>query len=355
METAPDVDAMTPSTAKSKLRRLARPVAVFAISRLIVLIAVALNAGGSLLRLGMWDGFWYLSATHGYSLLGYIGHGSGLPGQSNVAFFPVLPLSIRAVEAVTDLPDVEAAIIAVHVNGLILTVLLWELVLRLTDEHVANRSLALFWFFPGTAALSMVYAESAMLAFAVACLLALLDKRWLIAGVAAAFAGVARPIGIVLLPCCLREAVVAVRSDRDWKALAAPTLAPLGLVGYFGYLWATTGNPAMRLTAERAGWQAGWDFGSQNISAVVSLFTRPSVINTSGLLEGVGFAVVVIGGAMLCQWRPPSVIVVYTIAVLFATLLARTEPVGGFGPRLILIAFPLVIATARGEAQRSQS
>jgi hypothetical protein len=335
------------------------PLCIFAISRVVVFGSVAiagvLRHRDLLSSLAIWDGMWYLSAAHGYSLIGYILHPiqGALPGQSNMAFLPVLPLSIRAVSAITGLHALEAGILVVHVYGAALAVLLWQLIVRLTDKRVANRSVALFWFFPGAVVLSMIYAESALLVFAVVCLLALLDGRWVTAGIFAALAGAARPTGIVLVACCLWQAGRAIRRNHEWQALAAPVLAPLGMAAYFVYLWIETGQPDMWIQIERAGWGGGVDFGRQTMSGVVSAFREPASINTSVLLQLTGVAVVLVGGFFMWRWRPSSLIVVYTAGVLAMTLLSRTEPVGGFRPRLVLVAFPLIVSIAhqvRGRA-----
>src|SRR4029450_8469925 len=99
---------------------LATPLGVFAASRILVIGSVGAaplmrHGPGLSSSLALWDGNWYLSAARGYSLIGYVQHPvlGALPGQSNMAFFPVLPLSIRIVAALTGLPALPAGIIVV--------------------------------------------------------------------------------------------------------------------------------------------------------------------------------------------------------------------------------------------------
>jgi hypothetical protein len=337
----------TSSTASRAAHLLWRPLAVYLLSRLVVFAAIMIagvvdQRDGLVGSLGLWDGHWYLSiARDGYELP------TAPPWRSNVAFLPLLPLSIRGASIVSGSEELSAAVVAVHLYGAALTVVLWLLVKRLTDRDVADRTLALFWFFPGAAVFSMIYAEPVMLTFAALCLYALLTRRWLIAGGAAALAGAARPTGIVLAACCLWESIRAVRRDRDWRALLAPALAPLGLLTFFGYLWALSGRPDTWFAVQRAGWGAGIDFGASIVRQVASFLQHPLALNTDRALELFGLGVVAIGLFMLWRWGPPAIVWVYTIALLAFLLLSGTATAGGTRPRLVLTVFPLIIAIAR--------
>src|SRR5207253_1167110 len=121
--------------------------------------------------------------------------------------------------------------------------LLWRLLARIWGREVADRGTALFCFFPGSFVLSMVYSEPLMLALAIGCLLALLDRRWLVAGVLAGLATGVRPNAVALVAACAWAAAVAIVKRREWRALVAPLLAPAGLVAFFAFLWARTGRP----------------------------------------------------------------------------------------------------------------
>jgi hypothetical protein len=329
------------------VRLLWRPLGVFLLSRLVVFAAIMIagivdQRDGLMASLGLWDGNWYLSiARGGYELP------TAPPWRSNVAFFPLLPLSIRGASTLSGAPALWAAVVVVHLYGAALTVVLWLLVRRLTDRDVADRTTWLFWFFPGAAVFSMVYAEPVMVTFAAACLLALLTRRWLIAGGAAALAGAARPTGIALAACCLWESVRAVRRDGEWRSLVAPALAPLGLLGFFGYLWTLSGRPDTWFAAQRAGWGAGIDFGASIVGRVVGVVQHPLDINAERVLELFGLGLVAIGVFLLWRWRPPGVIWVYTIGVLAFGLLSETATAAGTRPRLVLAAFPLIVAVAR--------
>jgi Mannosyltransferase (PIG-V) len=330
------------------LRPLVRPLTVYLLSRIAFLAVVQVAAevrgdGGLLALLHLWDGNWYLSAARGYTVVPPVG---APQGQSNIAFFPLFPMSIRALSIATGGDAVLAAVAAVHLYGIGLTIALWSLVRRLDSRRAADRTIALFWFSPGAAALSMVYAESVLLTFAVACLLALLSRRWILAGGAAALAGAARPNGVVLVACCLWQSVEAVRRDGNWRALVAPAVAPLGLVAYFGYLWIRFGDLSVWFRVQREGWGARMDFG-WNTLQLVWITRDPFGLNVTSLLQVLGFIFVILGCVALWHWRPPAILTIYTVGVLAIALLTTTDSAAGARPRFVLTAFPLIIALAR--------
>ena len=330
-----------------KVAMLWRPLAVYAISRVVVVTAILIaNAvsgrDGLLASLRLWDGDWYLSiAADGYRLP------TAPSPQSNVAFFPLLPLSIRAATVLWGGAALPAAIVVVHLYGTALAIILWLLIRHVTDRSVADRGTTLFWFFPGAAVFSMLYSEPVMLTFAAACLYMLLTRRWLMAGAAAALAGMARPTGIVLVACCLWQSALVVRREGNWRALIAPAVAPIGLLAFSAHLWIVVGRPDSWLSMQRAGWGAGIDYGAWILQDLSRLFRNPLALNTDTAMEVFGLGVVILGVILLWRWHPPGVVWVYTIGQLAFILMMSSATAGGTRPRLVMAAFPLIIAIAR--------
>lgn len=330
---------------------LARPLAFYALSRLTALLAVVVGVASTEERtvvdaLGAWDGEWYLQvATHGYPTVdphtasATVGNLAG-----NGAFFPLFPLTIRATAGLTGLSIPVAAVTVPVVVGAAAAVLLWLLVRRLAGRQVADRAVVLFCFFPGSFVLSMAYAEAMMLTFAVACLWALLARRWLTAGVAGALATATRPNAVVLWLCCLWAAAAAIRRDRDWRAVLAPLLAPLGILGHLGLLWARTGEPLAWFIIQRQGWNEPFDFGwrlARRFGRLVGLAPPPADIGAFMVPAGVVF--VIVAGVVLWRWRPPAELTIYTVGIV---ALAAIPPELGPRPRFVFTAFPLIVALA---------
>lgn len=333
-------------------RALATPVLAWVASRIVVLGAIAvgnhLRGDGQRVAdaLHLWDGNWYLDAAAGYD---YPDVAVADIGQVNVAFFPLFPFLIRVAQTVTGWTPLAASVLVTAVFGLLALVAIWLLVHRISGREVADRAVMLVAFFPGTIALTLVYSEGVMLTAAAGCLLALLQRKWWIAGLLGAFASAARPNGIALALACAVAALIAIRRDRDWSSLVAPALAPLGMVLYLGWLWMNTGAANVWFRVQDEGWGEGIDFGAATMRDITQWYWRlPADLDFLSIpfivhLRAVGLIFVAVTLVLMIRWRPPAVIWAYTIGILLPSLLSQTL---GARPRFIFTAFPLVVALA---------
>ncbi|MGH2706002.1 MAG: mannosyltransferase family protein [Actinomycetota bacterium] len=326
--------------------RAAIPLGIFLASRLAVLAAayaaVLVGPEDSLIDvLGRWDGAWYLRlAERGYPHAVPVGVGN--PAQSTLAFLPGYPLLVRGLMD-RGVYSITAGVVVSTIASTVAAVALWFLVQRLSDRSLATRSVALWSFFPGAQALSMVYADGLFLLLAILCLHALLRERWVVAGVTAALAGAVRPNGMFLVACCLWAAVVALRAGRGLRALTAPLLAPLGALAFFTYLFERTGDPLAWPHAQARGWAQGVDFGWSAVTNVVHVARGP-LDDFNLLASGLTFVALIAAMVLLTRWRPPVVLVIYTLAIAIPVIISRGHHLT---PRTFVIAFPLLIATAR--------
>lgn len=327
-------------------RHLAWPVGIFLASRLVTMavahVARLLQPQPLTAVLSRWDGQYYLAiARDGYPAS--LPPGTGDAAQSVHAFFPGFPLLVRAVAAVTGLaPETSGVAVAVAL-ACVAAAAIWLLARDLAGHEVATRAVLLFSFFPGAFVLGLVYSEGPFLAAAAICLLALHRRRWVPAGLAAAVAGATRPTGVVLALCCGWAAVEAVRRRREWTALAAPALAPLGFLAWSGLLAARTGSPTSWIRSQRNGWGQGFDFGVHTARSIGATLLHP-LHDFNRTVCVLGIAAVAAGLVLLWRWRPPATLWIYTAGIvvpsLFSAILTST-------PRFALTAFPLHIAAAR--------
>ncbi len=328
-----------------RLQALWRPAGIFIGSRVATLLAAAVAAdlhptfglGGVLTR--SWDSAWYLAlAQHGYPAA--VPEDAGLALQSTLGFFPLYPLAVRAVHAL-GLSYPAAGLTVSAAAGLAAAILLWLMVRRLSGPAVADRAVALFCFFPGALVLSLPYSEGLMLALSIGCLSALLRQRWILAGVLAGFATATRPNAAALVVACAWAAAMAVWRRRAWRALAAPALAPVGLIAFFAYLSRHTGEVAAYLRTQREGWDQTLEPASV-FETMSDFLHRPFAdTNVTLMVFGTLFAVVML--VLLVRSAPPGVVIVYTVAVIGMAFLTPTM---GARPRFLLTAFPLVIVLA---------
>jgi hypothetical protein len=309
-------------------------------------------AGDVLHTLGRWDGAWYVSLARD----GYPGRTDFAGAPAAAAFFPLYPLGIRALAAIAPLSPLAAGVVLSVVVGAVASVLVWRLGAAVgTDAATADRMTALVCFFPGALVFSMAYAEALLVAGAAGSLLALVRRRWVLAGIIAGVTTASRPNAVALVAACAWAAAVAVRTRREWRALVAPLLATVGVLAWFAWVWRRTGQADAWFVAQREGWNERFDFGTSIPSRIHDVVTEPVVRfqhlhDVNNLIAVAGLAFLVVAGVALWHWRPPGALVVYS---LVAAALAVGSHTIGARPRLVLAAFPLVMAVgheARGAA-----
>jgi hypothetical protein len=327
----------------ARVRLLLAPMAVMAVSRVLVFSALAsatLVSGHHLSGyLRAWDGQWYeLIATDGYPdhVYGSDGRPIGL-----FAFFPVYPLLVRGLHQLTFLNVGDAASIVSLAAALLLAALLWTYVRDLTDASTAGRTVALFAFFPGAFVLTLHYSDGVMLCAAVGCLLALHRRQWVVAGLAGAVCTAARPNGVVIVACCAFVAVNAVRRQRDWRAVLAPLLAPVGGFVHFLYLWRLTGHVFPWYVAEHEGWHD--EFKVDAVVERMKFLWNHQMSDRQGYVIAAMLLFSLVMFVLLVRARLPGEVLVWTIGIL---VLALGSSVLGLRPRFVMTAFPLLIPLA---------
>ena len=289
-----------------------------------------------------WDGRWYLE-------LARLGYPDSIPPdityeqlEARAAFFPVYPWSVRALDAVLPGGDTVAALGLNFALGAIAVVLVGLIARRLYSVSVAARAMTLFAIFPGSFVLSFAYSEATLIALAAACLLFLVDGRWILAGVTAAVATGARPNGIALVAACAVASFIAIRTSRDWRSLVAPILAPIGFIGFQWYVDRTTGERGAWFRVQSEAWSEGTSFGLTAFTNTAQFITNPLGSPTDALTA---LSVVALIAMVYCSWRVrlPWILSVYSAAVIVLMLIPETVTAR---PRFLFTAFPLIIAVA---------
>lgn len=310
-------------------------------------------------ELANWDGLWYRELTN----KGYPSHVSY--AQTTLGFFPLFPLTMWPLEHVLMLvvnhnliwcATVAGALISAA-GGLVATVLVHRLAEGWWGRDTARRATILFVVFPGSVVFSMVYSEGLMLPLAAGCIYALERRRWVTAGVLAGFGTAVQPVGLVLAPICLVSAVVELRR-RGWRLRAArrsflaPALSVTGMGAFALFLWAWTGSPFANYIAQHHGWSektdplAIWNMTTR-LAGEVSLthFNEPTI--NLNLVVGLAGAVVLVMMLVLvyfCRREMSVQAVLWTAAISFLALTSEFVPPN---PRLLITAFPALMAVAR--------
>jgi hypothetical protein len=338
--------------ARAALRRAAPALACYAAVRMlgvICLAAWAWHVGRSprvLLSLS-WDGIWY------YRVAEY-GYGTVIPSPSmhgvfynDLAFFPVYPALIQAVDTLTPLGPANSALL---VSWTAAALTAWGLYMigELLHGRRVGVVLATLWgVLPHAIIETMAYTESVMTAFAAWSLYAVLKQRWLWAGTLAAAAGLTRPNGIaVAAAVCAGAAVTAfqrrrARSPIPWRLCAGAALAPAGWVGYVLWVGWLTGRPDGYFTVQSK-WGSTYDFGWYAVH-----YARDLVVGRAHLVHYMVLAVAGVALVLLVLSaldRQPPALVVYSL-VLVAISLGGTN-FFQCKPRFLLPAFALLLPVA---------
>ena len=199
---------------------------------------------------GRWDAHWYLDvAARGYQLRGPLAS-----VQSNVAFFPLYPWTVRALHTVlpgTGEGSWYVAALVVSNGALLLGLwLLWRLARDLADEESATRTVLYALLFPFGFVLSSAYPEALFLLLSVASIGAASKGRPWLAGGLGLLLALTRPGGVLV---AVPLAWIAIeRGGRRLPALAAAALPFVGLALHAGLLWRVTGDPLGLFHAQAA-------------------------------------------------------------------------------------------------------
>ena len=197
-----------------------------------------------------WDTGFYLSiAKEGYRY-------EGVPLPS-VAFFPLLPMIIRAVKNVTG-DALWAGILVANLTLAAAVVLLYRLVLDRWGETVADRSVWYLLIYPASFFGSAIYTESLFLLLSIATFFLARRGSWWAAGLTGLLASMTRLVGVILAPVIVLEWWQQRRKQADltaqpgWQALAAAALVPAGALVYMLYLKWMAGDPLAFMRASQA-------------------------------------------------------------------------------------------------------
>lgn len=319
------------------------PVVAYVVARvatIVVLLIVDLIDNESLAgRLRRWDGAWFLrAAEHGWPRHLPMTHGH--VAGNTIAFFPAFPLSIRWLSSATTLSPLGVGVAISVTTGLTAVVSVGLLVRKFAGSEKATRATLLFAVFPGTFAFSLVYSEGIVITCIALGLLALLERRWWLAGLLGLLATATAPVALAFVISCAWCAGWAAWRDRSVRPLVAPVLAPLGFLAYMGWLWRHTGVLNAWRQTELGGWHSSISLAYP--FRILGTFVRnPLGPTETGQILVIGTVVAVVGAVLAIRQRQPAPVLIYGLAA--AALSAIAAPVG-LRPRFVMLAFPLVVA-----------
>lgn len=301
-----------------------------------------------------WDGQWFLGiAQGGYDdvppwLVDAFGRRAG---ETPLAFFPGYPALVRSVDALPGVTSTGAAFAVSLISGVFCAYGLHRLGARVAggSRRAGLALVVLFAASPMAVVLSMTYSEATFCALAAWSLVGVVERRWVLAGACCAAAGLVRPTAAALVLAVGLAALVAVVQRRDGaRPWVGGALAPLGLLGYLGYVALRTGEWDGWFALQQRGWDSRFDGGAATWKFALLVLGEPrSVLElvTVWLLLG-AVVLVVLGWRRRLEWP----LLVYGAAVLVMDL--GSNGLMNSKARLLLPAFTLLVPVALALARR---
>jgi len=346
LSTLTDVEERTPTSRSAagdwfqRRRRLvwdgARPhlrssipvyVAAHGLVMIVALLILNHHGRGPLTALSWWDGDWYRKiADHGYEHhILYDKH--GVLEQMKIAFFPLFPWLMRLVGHTLGISSVAAGVIISAVAALFAAAGIHVLLEPAIGRRPSLIAVALYGTLLPSFVQSAVYTESLFTALSVWALVACVRKQWLTAGILSVFTGLTRSTAFILVgTVCLFALIEGVRK-RDWRALTAVLIAPMGFAGYFVFLRIRIGRwDAWSLSETAPDWNHKFDFGKSFFSYLARIGTLsiwPDPATFGYVLVMVPIIIALAGLVYLARERRlPAPVYFYTVLGTVFTVLS---------------------------------
>ncbi len=320
------------------------PVLAFAASWVVILVAWQV---ANLIYHTAWPWNMYFLYKDGgtYSWIAIHSYSGprGIPPFTRTVFFPLLALLVRTAAYMTKHQYLAAELLVQVVAGATSAVAVWALADHIKDRRVADRAVLLYVAFPGAMTFAMLYPEPLGNALAALSLLAVLNRKWLASGLLALAASAAHPALIVLTPALAVAAFQAIWHRREWAAVIAPVLAPLGMAGYFGLLASEYHDFFFWFRDQAGGWRQRADWIGHELRVLTwtdpgtrthAFFNALVIVMALALIAGI---------ALMLAARLPLPVSVYTVLAVLALGMAN-EP--GPTPSFAWTALGIFIAAA---------
>ena len=208
-------------------------------------------------------------------------------GRSNIAYFPVYPMLMRAIGRLFGRQHAVYYISGIGIAWacfILAMVALYHLARLDLPRRQAQRAVLLMAIFPFSFFFGVVYSESTFLLFAVMTFYCFRTRRWIAGGLCGAVATATRVPGIMMLPALAWIAwrtAEPTRRDR-LRAFSGLVVAAAGFALYSFYIFHLTGNPfEWAATLQRWGYYPGGSAWTAPLRLIGRLVTHPYLYLTT--------------------------------------------------------------------------
>jgi hypothetical protein len=295
------------------------------------------------------DGGWYAAVVN----LGYEHHliytSPGVPGQMRIAFPPGLPILMHLVGDVTGLAPAAAGLVISAIASLVAVAGIYAVTTRYTTDAIALAAIVLWAIIPTAFILSMAYTEAIYTALAAWTIYALLESRWLTAGILTGAAGLVRASATMLIAVvCLACLIGAIRNRHRLRAVLAILIAPAGMLGYLVFIGLRLHNMrAWFISLTAPGWDVRFDWGRYTLSYFKWLLRLTDTQSVPIWLPGPGLVIIIalaLGVIVALNGRVPWELRAWTILSLL--LIVGSSNMWIAMPRFTLPLFALLVPPA---------
>lgn len=288
-----------------------------------------------------WDANWYMSiVTDGYQWVA--------GDQSNVAFFPLYPLTVRLAGWLLGGHYLLAAILLSSVYMIGGLVFFYRLVRDDYGDDLARRAVWLLAIFPTSVFFTTMYTESLFLMTSVGAFYYARRGRWAMAGIWGMAASLTRVTGLLLILPLLWEylsqqnfSLRKVRPSVLWLMLV-----PGGIIVFMVYLYLRFERPLAFVETQAAGWGHELTTLWGSIPHDISFLTDQGELWV--IYELAATALLLALTIVAAKKLPAS----YTFYMILSLLLPLSGGTNKSMSRYLLVVFPLFILLAKFSRKR---
>ncbi|MGV0436738.1 hypothetical protein ACUY2R_07185 [Corynebacterium mastitidis] len=277
------------------------------------------------------------------------------PHQRLLAFFPALPLLMRAGHALTGLDYAVVGMALNAVFGVVMAAGVAAIAARLgAGPRGAFAAALVVTSAPMAITFSMPYTEAPFGALAMWSLVAMMDRRWLLAGALIFLCGFVRLTAVDL--AAVLAVMVLLRARTQWRAWAGLALSPLSALGYVWWASRHAGEVGGYFGLQKEGWHTGVDFGAASLRFAWNTLLESQelgyFLSVAVMIAAVAALALTWNGAPLRMWLP-----VWLFAAALSANILLSDGIMHSRPRLLLPAaialVPLVLGWERRAGGRA--
>jgi len=275
-----------------------------------------------------WDSYWYLDIiNNGYKY-------KGINELSNIVFFPVFPLSVKAIGVLLDLNFIYVGTIINLIALIISSVILYKISEEFHKNSNPLLSAVLFLFFPTAIFLTAFYSESLFIMFSLLFFYFVLKKNYWISALFGMLAALTRFSGILLVIPFLIE-VFSERSNRKIQNIIPAIFIPAGTLIFFVYHYLTFHDFTLFFKVQNL-WGRGFTLNREHFN----LLMGTSVVNF--IFDGAFTVFALISSFIVLKKLRLSYAVYMLLTIMIPLSSGTTMSIG----RYLLPLFPLFILGA---------